>query len=302
MEPARLIDMLGGVATRQQLIERGCSGYDLTVAVRRGLIRRVRQARYITSRTPFDVAAAARVGGLLAGPSAARSYGLWAGFDSRLHVSVGNNSARLRTNTRPSLKAGRLTVDRFDREVVIHWLRGGAVPERGANSWRVSLPTCLRQMVAWTDRETAVACLDTAITVFDLSPASISTMFAGEADSHRVIASGSRTGSDSGPESVVRQRLMRVGIVVVQQFTLAGVGRFDMWIPGSSVLIEVDGRQYHDTPDQYEHDRWRDAEAARRGFVVIRLSFQKVFGDWDWCERAILDALALPSFRSLGDS
>lgn len=68
------------------------------------------------------------------------------------------------------------------------------------------------------------------------------------------------------------------------------------------ILLEVDGRRYHDTDDQYERDRWRDGEAARRGFTVVRLSFRKEFGDWEWCERTILDALALSSFRTLRDS
>lgn len=301
MDPARLIRTLGGVATRQQLLARGCSGYDLTIAVRRGLIRRVRQARYVTAETPFDVVAAARVGGMLAGPSAARSYELWAGFDTRLHVSVGNNSSRLRTNGRPSANPSRLTPDWFDREVVLHWVRGGATPERGSNSWRVSVATCLQQMVAWTDRETAIACLDTAMTRFELSGVAIAKIFEAQADSHRVIAAGCRAGSDSGVESVVRQRLLTIGLHVEQQFTLDGVGRFDMWIPGSTILLEVDGRRFHDTDEQYERDRWRDAEAARRDYTVIRLSFQRVFGDWAWCERTVLGALASSSFRTLGD-
>lgn len=301
MEPARLIRKLGGVATRQQLLARGCSGYDLTIAVRRGLIRRVRQARYVTAETPFDVVAAARVGGMLAGPSAARSYGLWAGFDTRLHVSVGDNSSRLRTNIRPSANPPRLTPDRFDCELVLHWVKGGATPERGSNCWRVSVETCLQQMVAWSDRETAIACLDTAVTTFKFSRATIATVFERQPDSHRVIAAGCRAGSDSGVESVVRQRLLTIGVQVQQQFTLGGVGRFDMWIPGSTILLEVDGRRFHDTDEQYERDRWRSAEAARRGYTVIRLSFRRVFGDWAWCERTILDALSLSSFRSLGN-
>lgn len=299
MDPAPIVVSLGGVATRQQLLARGCSGYDLTIAVRRGVIRRIRQARYVTAATSPDAAIAARVGGLLAGPSAARSYELWAGFDQRLHISVGDNSSRLHTNRRPSLATPRLTSDISDREIVVHWLRGGAVPESGANSWRVGLDTCLRQMVAWSDRETAIASLDSALSRFHLSSASVTAMFEQEPDSHRVIAAGCCPGSDSGAESVVRQRLLRIGVSVVQQFVVEGVGRYDMRIRGSMILLEVDGRKYHDIDEQYERDRWRDAEAARRGFTVIRLSFRRVFGDWAWCERTILDALALSSFRTL---
>ena len=157
----------GGIATRQQLIHAGLSGFDLTIAVKRGEVRRVRQARYATAEATFDALAAARVGGLLAGTSAARSYGLWAGFDTRLHISVEANSARLRTNYPPSfsVRPVELTPDTSRRRIVLHGLKDGAVPELGPECWRVSLLVCLRQVVAWCDRETAVACVDSALTL-----------------------------------------------------------------------------------------------------------------------------------------
>lgn len=301
MDPSTIVTELGGVATRQQLVSHGCTGFDLTVAVRSGLIRRVRQARYTNATATADAVAAARVGGMLAGPSAARSYGLWSGFDTRLHVSVGDNSARLRTNRRPSSKPLLLTPDLFDRRLVLHWLKGGAVPERGPECWRVSVSTCLRQMVAWCDRETAIACLDTAITKFSLSVADVAVVLADQPDSHRVIAAGCAVGSDSGVESVVRQRLLGVDVRVEQQFKIPGVGRFDMRVVGTKILIEVDGREFHDSAEQFERDRWRNAEATRRGFTVIQLSYLRVFGDWGWCQRTVLDAIAISSFRSLSN-
>ena len=108
---------------------------------------------------------------MLAGPSAADSYGLWHGFDTRLHVSVGENSSRLRTNVAPSFRklGQRLSPDTSNRSTVVHWLVDGAVPELGPECWRVPLPVCLRQMVEWCDRETAIACLDTALTEYRLS-------------------------------------------------------------------------------------------------------------------------------------
>ena len=157
--PVPIINSLGHVATRQQLVARGCSGFDLTIAVRRGEIRRVRQARYSTPGASADAVAAIRVGGMLAGPSAARSYGLWSGFDRRVHVSVGDSSSRLRTNFAPSIQPELLTPDFSEREVVVHWLVGGAVPELGPECWRLPRATALRQVVAWCDRETAIACL-----------------------------------------------------------------------------------------------------------------------------------------------
>lgn len=288
-DPVPIIDALGHVATRQQLIAAGCSGFDLTIAVRRAEIWRVRQARYVTPGASSDAIAAARVGGMLAGTSAARSYGLWSGFDRRLHISVGDHGSRLRTNFAPNLKPERLTPDFSDREVVLHWLVDGAVPERGPECWRVSLATCLRQVVSWTDPETAIACLDTARTVFGLSAGAIADIFRDAPVADRLRAGASRSGSDSGPESVVRQRLSAAGFAVVQQVAFPGM-RVDIGIVGTRALIEVDSEEFHGSAESRDRDQRRDSELLRRGFVVVRLPFDRIFGDWPWCLEQVKNA------------
>lgn len=283
---------LGGVATRQQLIAAGLSGFDLTIAVGRGEVRRVRQARYVTADASFDAVAAARVGGLLAGTSAARSYGLWSGFDTRLHLSVGANSARLRTNVPPSF-TGRptgLTPDTSARRIVLHWLEGGAVPELGPECWRVPLPVCLRQVVAWCDRETAIATLDTALAL--LPRGLVLDAFASAPVSQREVVAECRPGSDSGYESIVRQRLGVLGIVVIQQVRIPGVGRVDGLIAGTRVVLEVDGRGYHDDPDAVEEDRRRGAELVAAGYTRVQLSSTRIRTDWAWCVRMVRGAMA----------
>jgi len=287
----KLIDSFGGIATRQQLIAAGATGYELTGAVRAGRILRLRQARYATPGARPSAVVAARVGGLLAGPSAAATYGLWSGLDPRLHISVGSNSSRLRTNHPPSFRIAPMTADQGSREIRIHWLEGGAVPELGPECWRVPLGTCLRQVVEWCDRETAIACLDTAITVVPLSRRALMTMFADAASTARIVASSARAGSDSGLESIVRQRMSPL-LPLAQQVRIRGVGRVDLQVVGTSVLIEVDGREHHAERDAFERDRWRDAELVARGYRVIRLSYRRIIHDWAWCERMVLAALA----------
>jgi len=289
-DPVPIIDSLGHIATRQQLIAHGCSGYDLTRAVRLGRIRRVRQARYATPSAPWAAIEATRVGGLLAGPSAASSYGLWSGFDARLHISVGANSSRLRTNVAPSFRPPSLTPDISSRPVVVHWLEGGAVPEQGPECWRVSLADCLRQVVAWCDRETAVACLDTALSVYRIPRPELLGLFDGASPLARRTALRCRSGSESGLESLVRQRLGQHGFPVRQQVEFAGVGRVDMALLGTRILIELDGREHH--AGAFERDRWRDAELASRGYTVLRLSYERVTRDWSWCLRVISQAAA----------
>ncbi|MET0992032.1 MAG: type IV toxin-antitoxin system AbiEi family antitoxin domain-containing protein [Lacisediminihabitans sp.] len=288
------IDRRGGIATRQQLIAAGLSGYDVTAAVRNGIVRRVRQARYATSRATAAALVAVRVGGMLAGLSAARSHGLWSGFDDRVHISVGSNASRLRTNVSPrySNPSQPLTPDTTTDEVVLHWLRGSTTPELGPECWRVPIDQALRQVVRWSDQETAIACLDTARTVFGYETGDYTILFGDAPARDRIVASQSRSGSESGPESLVRQRLDALGIPYRQQVAVAGIGRVDFGLIGTTIVIEVDSRQFHDHDVAFERDRWRDGELGARGYTDLRLTYKRVTRDWPWCERMILGALA----------
>ncbi len=290
-DPVPIIDSLGHVATRQQLIAADCSGFDLTIAVRRATIWRVRQARYVTPGASTDAVAATRVGGMLAGTSAAKSYGLWSGFDRRLHLSVGDNSSRLRTNFAPALDRERLTPDFSDRAIALHWLVNGAVPELGPECWRVPLSTSLRQVVAWSDLETSIACLDSARTQFDLSTTMLADIFSDAPASDRLRVGESKPGSDSGSESIVRQRLTAAGFVVVQQVQFPGM-RVDVQVAGTQVLIEVDSEEFHGASEAQQRDLRRDEALAEWGFVVVRLPFEQIFGDWQSCLQKIRLAIA----------
>lgn len=290
---AATVATLGGAATRQQLLARDLSGYDLTRAVRLGEVFRVRQGRYILTSTAPDVSTAVRVGGMLAGPSAARSYGIWSGTDRRIHLSVGDHATRLRTNAQPSFASlGILTSDRGTHPIVLHWLIDGAVDELGDECWRVTLGKCLMQMVEWTAEETALASLDTAVQRGLINREAMVQLFIGQPLRSRLIAARVRCGSDSGTESLVSRRLRAIGILLDQQVSIRGVGRVDMRVRGSRVIIEVDGRTYHQDPAAFENDRRRDAELVARGFVVVRLSYLRVLGDWSWCEKVVLAAIA----------
>ena len=291
VDPLTATNRLGGIATRQQLVAAGCSGYDLTRAVRRGVLRRLRQARYASSIALPDAMVAARVGGMLAGPSAARTFGLWSGFDTRVHISVGQNSSRLRTNFPPSFKPTSLSSDIVARRVCLHWLKDGATPELGPECWRVPLEVCLRQVVQWCDRETAIACLDTALSVRKIPRSVLEKIFARSPIADRLLLGQCSVGSQAGTESIVRQRLHALGVAVRQQVWVPGVGHVDFGVVGTRVVIEVDGRQYHEDPIQFEEDRRRDAELVSRNFTVVRLSYLQVTTDWAWCERMILAAI-----------
>ncbi|MEO7895849.1 MAG: DUF559 domain-containing protein [Pseudolysinimonas sp.] len=93
--------------------------------------------------------------------------------------------------------------------------------------------------------------------------------------------------AESGTETLVRLRLRTRGIAHRSQVSIAGVGRVD-FVVGDRLVIEVDGRAWHDEESQFENDRARDARLVSMGFVVMRFSYRRVMHDLGEIEREIL--------------
>ncbi|HWH98619.1 MAG TPA: DUF559 domain-containing protein [Pseudolysinimonas sp.] len=280
--PVAVVSAFGGIATRTQIVGAGLTGTDITSAVRRGELRRVRRAHYATPGARPDAVDAVRVGGRLCGVSAARSYGLWAGFDETLHVAVARNASRLRVIREHDM----ITPDRGDRQIELHWTE----IESSRECWRVSLHDCLRQVVAWSDRETAMACLDTAVEAAGVTRDELRAVFAAEPPQSRLRAAEAQPGCGSGYESIVVRRLRKLGLRVRQQVWIPGVGRVDGLID-EILVLEIDGFEHHFTREAFEEDRRRDAVLAGLGKRSIRLSTRRIRTDWDGCVADILAAL-----------
>ena len=77
----------------------------------------------------------------------------------------------------------------------------------------------------------------------------------------------------------------------IRQFRIAGVGRVD-FVFGDRLVIEVDGREFHASPDQFESDRRRDAVLSALGYRVLRFSYRQVMDRWDEVELAVRAAIA----------
>lgn len=285
---ATVIRRLGHVATRNQLLARGLTGWDIARAVRGGDVLRIRRGWYATTGASIEQLVAVRVGGRVSHLSAARSYGLWAGLDERIHVGLVRGSSRLRAPALPP------AMERLKPGVVVtlHWTESGRVDVSSDCTWRVPLPVCLREVVASSDRETAVACLDTALTVFRLTVAQLMEIFTDAPKTSRERAALARVGSDSGPESVARQRFDALGLIVRQQVRFEEIRRVDMRI-GRRIIVEVDGRQFHDLSTAYENDRRGDDELVALGYVVLRFTYRQVMFDWPFVERTVLAALSM---------
>ncbi len=128
--------------------------------------------------------------------------------------------------------------------------------------------------------------LDTALSDGAVRMHDLVEIFAGEPARSRATALLARPGSDSGVESIARQRLTAAGYTVEQQIAVPGVGRVDLRVNGW-LFIELDGFEYHRDRDAFERDRARDLGLAVLGAGRLRFSAKQVLSEWD----SVLDGI-----------
>ena len=128
--------------------------------------------------------------------------------------------------------------------------------------------------------------LDTALSDGAVRMHELVEIFAGEPARSRATALLAQPGSDSGVESIARQRLTAAGYTVEQQIAVPGVGRVDLRVDGW-LFIELDGFEYHRDRDAFERDRARDLGLAVLGAGRLRFSAKQVLSEWD----SVLDGI-----------
>lgn len=282
--PAVVARLHGGLCTTAQLVAGGTTAGGIREAVGDGSLRRIRRGFYAVDDAPSLGVAAVCAGGRLAGLSASSTFGLWGGWGTPLHLSVPGNASNIRGET-----AGRGIRFIDGRRVVMHWN-----DDRRDSTWcwRVSAGRAIRQVLRWHDLETALAVVDTALTSGLLTPIDLAGVADGSTFALRRPLLQCRPGAQSGVESLARQRLERIGLTLRLQPEVPGVGRVDIGIVGTRVYVEVDGYEFHKSPEQFAEDRRRDAEGRSRGYTPMRFTAVQVRDDWPWVERMILQALA----------
>lgn len=271
----RVLRERGGAVTRQELRKAGIGDRVLSAAVEDGRLLRPRRGVYALPGLAAEGRAALAAGGRLSCVSAARSYGLWGGQDGRLHLRVHPHAGR--------------TAD----DAVRHW-----EPHDGsAELWRVSLADCLRSVVDCADAETAIAVLDTALAARLVTMIGLRGMFAQSSAAARTVAACARPGSDSGVESILRQRLTARGHVVEQQVAVSGVGRVDARVDGV-LYVEIDGFAFHGGREAFERDRTRDTALALLGARRLRFPARDILTDADGVVSTIEAVLATEEIRA----
>lgn len=269
------------VLRRQDLIAGGMTPRAIASAVQRGDLIRVRIGHYALPGTDDGIVRATKVGGLAAGVTATSAAGLWVPPGPRTHVWLTSNASRLRSLTGVHSQSP-------DAAVVRHWeqLDQKPDPRRGA----VGLIDALRQTVESEPRLHAVAVLDSALSSGVITAAELSTMRRRLRPDLRLILDEVDHRSGSGSESIVRLVLRDAGFAPRSQVAISGVGIVDFLV-GSSVVVEVDSRAWHEAPHRRARDFERDLALYARGYVVIRVDYRQALFDHAIIVRAVAAAL-----------
>lgn len=262
------------MVTRKELVASGRSRAQIQVATASGSLERIDRTRYALPDADPQVVAAARSGATLTCLSALRLHGVDTGPLSGLHL----RRHRYADNNRHQLpgRSCRLPGFEFDVSCVVD-----------------PLDKALLAALRNHPPEAALIVLDSILharlrTRAELEPV---VQHAGRYAVDLLSRADSR--SESPLESIVRHRLMGQRIRFGVQVRLQHIGRVDFLI-GRRLIVETDGREFHDpglgeeAARTFEEDRRRDAEAARQGFSVIRLTWDGVTKHWDHALSSIL--------------
>jgi hypothetical protein len=281
---AAVVNSLGGIAQKQQLVSRGARDLDLTRTVRNGSVSRARQGWYTTLPESDLRVRAVRVGGRLTGISAIIQAGGWVLGHHPLHVSVRDNAARLRAQHNRHV--------RFNSSapggVRVHW-DAAELSERGTVA-SVGISDALYRVILDEDLETAVAALDWALRNRVLDDADFERLMRRLPADFRHIRDWPDGVCDSLPESLSRTRFRLGGHVVRSQVPIETGEVIDLLVD-DCVGVDVDGEEFHLT--SFERDRRKDANILIGKNFSVRPSARMVFYEWETVMLAVESAISM---------
>jgi len=270
------------VATRATLLALGATGYDLTAAVRAGRLIRVRRGHYALPTLEPRTWQAVRIGGVLTCISAADHYGIWVPVHREAHVAMRPNASRMR---RPRRRPERLTPHNRGG-CALHWWP--LLDEPGAHA--VTVLDCLAHIIRCQPRPIALAALDSALHHRLITWPEVERVFGAVPMKHAGLMSEIDARSMSGLETIVRTLLRDAGLDVRLQVPFRGVGRVDLVVEGC-VVVETDGRRFHEGPEREHRDYRRDAVLASRSRTTLRFEYWQVMREPELVLAAVLGAL-----------
>ncbi len=233
----RMVERLGGLAQKQQLVALGADDRMLAAAVRSGSVVRARQGWYSTLLEHDPALRAARVGGRLTGLSALAARGAWVWNDHPLHVSVPRRASRLREQWNRFRRLDPAAA----QDVIIHWDDDAVVT--GGDRMSVSLAEALRSVVLGEPFEVAVTAFDWGFKSGSIDRMTFESILLALPEDARMIAHWVDLHCDSILESVVRTWLQIDGYRVVSQLRVGDVERIDLVVE-DEVAIELGGKTH----------------------------------------------------------
>lgn len=280
-DPVAELARLGGVASSAQL-RATCDPWDIRKAVRDGRIVRPRPRRYALTTAADGLAAAARVGGVLAGPSAAAYWGLALKAQPDLPWVLFRRGWK---------RSGA------DREgVVVRW---STLPDAEVHDGRVTTPLrtvldCLR----WLPEPDALSVLDSALRSRKVTREEvIAALEAGPRFARpralRIAQMGD--GRAANPfESVLRWVASSVeGLRLVPQGDVSGIGHGDLVDRVLGLVVEAESHTFHTEKAAFRYDCRRYTAMVRAGWRVVRFVYEDVMGRQDYVRDVLRDLVAL---------
>jgi len=271
LDPLPVLRRLGGVASVRTLHQHGFTSHALAQAARERRIRRVRRGLYADPQLPLAVLVAALHSGALTCVSILELKGVWL-LHAADHVHVW-----LRPHTHPTEHEGC--------ECVTHW--GPGAPRYGM----ASVPDALVQLLRCQGDEAFFCAYESAWNRRLLSSADRAHVKASIPADARWMVDLARPDAGSGLESLTRLRLHPFGLHVQSQANILGIEFVDLLIE-DAVIVEVDGRRNHETPERRHNDLRRDAMASELGLETLRFDYAQVVHTWEQVQASVLAAVA----------
>lgn len=259
-----------GIAHSTDAARAGFTRYSIEAAVKAGAVERIRRRWLATADAPADLRVAAAHGARLTCLSVAARRSLWHLADDRTHLSVPPNAGHF--------AAG---------EHRAHW--GGGPVQTPRYALVEPLENALVHVADCQPFENALAVWESALNKGLVHTEYLDGLTLRSASARRVRAASASL-SDSGIETIPRARLERIGIRMRQQVVLDG-HRVDGLI-GERLVLQIDGFNYHSTPEQRRKDIAGDRRLALRGYTVLRYDYTQILFTWPVVEAEILAAMA----------
>ena len=266
--------------TSEDLRQQSWTKRQVTAAVSEGRLLSVRRGHYAAPATPPDVVRAMRVGGPATAGTAAGAYGFWSPPEPPLSVAVAENTPRLRDPDDASqpLPPGAA--------VKVH--RMPLLPRGAMTTGLLPVLPVLQHLLQTVPAAFAVASIDSAVHERCMRPDDLAVLAARVPGPLRAVVAAADPRCESGIESITRYLLQFLGLRVIPQVSVPGLGRVDLVVEGR-LIIELDGKEYHE--GRFAQDRARDAAAARQGYRTLRFTYAQVLYDWPTVQAAVLAAL-----------